>query len=129
MILEGLCKFTTIAIMHTFLEIVGIIVVSLVALYFVIKLLGFSFFGPQYNQNLRIVKERHFKRKKRFKNQQLIRGKYVIGEWTKKEDDELMRLYNQHYSIDQISDILGIHPNDINKRIKHHEQCLKKDLS
>lgn len=115
--------------MHTLLEIVGIIVVSLVALYFVIKLLGFSFFGPQYNQNLRIVKERHFKRKKRFKNQQLIRGKYVIGEWTKKEDDELMRLYNQHYSIDQISDILGIHPNDINKRIKHYKQCLKRDLS
>lgn len=106
--------------MHQFLEIIGIIVLSVVAIVVLIVMLRAGFRGPHYDQDM-VSRAKHSYQKTKFNRRSsgLTDNKptrCII--WTKRDDDYLKRLYNQHYSIEQISYIIGFRQSDIVSRLK-----------
>ena len=106
--------------MHQFLEIIGIIVLSIVAIVVLIVMLRAGFYGPHYDQDMTAKARRSYQKTKFNRRKSGLTDNKTTRciFWTKRDDDYLKQLYNQHYSVEQISQIIGFRQSDIVSRLK-----------
>lgn len=105
--------------MHQFLEIIGIVVLSIVAIVLLIVMLRAGFHGPYYDQNKVKTKSDFFHNEQKKPREVLEEKTYAYAKWTSAADDKLRRLYvEEKYSISKLSKYFCRSKGAIKSRLK-----------
>lgn len=108
--------------MHKFLEIIGIVVLSVVAIVVLIVMLRAGFHGPHYDQDKIKTKFNIFHVEKEEQQEALKEKKYAYAKWTPAADDKLRKLYiEEKYSISKLSRYFCRSKGAIKSRLKRLE--------